>query len=201
MRFIAALSLFFATLLSGCALKGVVVEKRFRPVACTDTLGTAGIYNFQLRDAQGIIHSQMVTPGVFALYEVGDYFDDLGAPPVHDGKDYRAPVRLNPPQFQQMPYDAVPDLDVPIRPRPLRTRKPAPLRSEATTSSASREVAPHKPHHSSKTAQKKHRRSTRTAANSAKRKHSTAARKHKKKSAKVAKARKHSTAKKIASNR
>ncbi|MEP6685772.1 MAG: hypothetical protein ABJB22_03265, partial [Verrucomicrobiota bacterium] len=66
-----------AALLTGCALQGVVVEKNFRPFPFVDSVGMDAIYKFKLRDPQGHICSQMVTPEVFAQYEVGDYFNDL----------------------------------------------------------------------------------------------------------------------------
>ncbi len=211
MRFTTVLSLCLAAFLSGCAIQGVVVEKRFRPLPFSDSLGVDGIYNFQLRDAQGLIHSQMVTPGVFALYEVGDYFDDLGTPPMHDGKDggkdYRAPVRLMPPQFQPAPQpeDAVPYINVPIRPRPLRTRKTHGVDSSATTRTPSREIATAKKTRSSvRTVQKKHRHVKKSATVAKKHKrskkssHTASAHRHKKKSAKVTKTHKRSTSKKIA---
>ena len=48
------------------------------------------MFTFLLRNRQGTVHSQMVTPEVFARYRVGDYFNDQQAPPAHsdstDGK-------------------------------------------------------------------------------------------------------------------
>ncbi|MDP9254423.1 MAG: hypothetical protein M3O66_05735 [Verrucomicrobiota bacterium] len=93
-------------LLSGCAFQGVIVEKRFRPLPFPDSLGVDGMYNFQLRDRAGQIHSQMVTPEVFSLYEVGDYFDDLQPPPSTGGKDLKA-VRPAPVEWDQLPYQPV----------------------------------------------------------------------------------------------
>ena len=66
-----------ATLLAGCAIQGVIVKKNARPLPFIDSLGMDGIYKFKLRDQQGHIWSQMVTPEVFAQYQLGDYFNDL----------------------------------------------------------------------------------------------------------------------------
>ena len=45
------------------------------------------MYNFQLRDTTGQVHSQMVTADVFGSYRKGDYFNDLQSPPAHDDKE------------------------------------------------------------------------------------------------------------------
>ena len=66
-------------LLSSCAYQGTIVEKRFRPLPFSASLGMDAMYNFQLRDSTQQIHSQMVTPDVFASYRAGDYFNDLQA--------------------------------------------------------------------------------------------------------------------------
>jgi hypothetical protein len=103
-------SLLVATLLTGCAFEGVVVEKRSRPLPDSSMIGTEGVYSFAfrgptgtsrppitvpnpqfwtetngmytflLRDQQGDVHSQMVTAEVFARYRVGDYFNDRQPP-------------------------------------------------------------------------------------------------------------------------
>lgn len=73
--------------LSGCAYQGVLVEKRFRPLPFSESLGVDAMYNFQLRDNTGQVHSQMVTPEVFASYRAGDYFSDLQSPPPHVDKE------------------------------------------------------------------------------------------------------------------
>lgn len=96
-----------AALFSGCAYEGVIVEKRFRPAPFYDSMGIDGIYKFQLRDASGQIHSQMVTPDVFASYEVGDYFNDLQAPPARGSKDFKSVPAPPPPEMNQVPYQPV----------------------------------------------------------------------------------------------
>jgi hypothetical protein len=103
MRFTIMVYLAAATLLSGCAFEGVIVEKRSRPLPFPDSLGVDGIYDFQLRDRAGQIHSQMVIPEVFSLYEAGDYFDDLQPPPSTGGKDLKT-VRPAPVEWDQLPY-------------------------------------------------------------------------------------------------
>lgn len=70
-------NLLFAT---GCAYEGTVVRKEFHPLPFSDSLGIAGFYYFDLRDRDGILHHQMVTPEVFAQYRVGGYFNDLAQP-------------------------------------------------------------------------------------------------------------------------
>jgi hypothetical protein len=103
----AIIAYFLATALcSGCAYEGVIVEKRFRPLPFPDSLGVDAMYNFQLRDSVGKIHSQMVTANVFASYRVGDYFNDLQLPPSREDKEIEgfapAPRELN-----QGPYQPV----------------------------------------------------------------------------------------------
>ncbi len=107
-----------ALLLSGCAFEGTIVEKRSRQIPDASMIGTEGVhsfvfrgptgtsrlpigvpkpqfwtetngmYTFLLRDQQGRVHSQMVTPEVYARCREGDYFNDRGPackPP--DSKD------------------------------------------------------------------------------------------------------------------
>jgi hypothetical protein len=95
-----------ATLLSSCAYEGVIVEKRFRPLPFPDSLGVDAIYNFQLRDSVGQIHSQMVTADVFANYRVGDYFNDLQTPPSHGDKQMKG-FRPTPLEMNEGPYQPV----------------------------------------------------------------------------------------------
>lgn len=66
----------FALLLGSCAYEGAIVQKEFRPLPFTDSLGVDGIYTFKLRDRDGYVHSQMVTADVFARYALGSYFKD-----------------------------------------------------------------------------------------------------------------------------
>jgi hypothetical protein len=97
MRLFVLPQLLIAALLSGCALQGVVVEKRYRPFPFYDSVGMDGIYKFILRDAEGNVCSQMVTPEVFYQYRVGDYFNDLApARPIRrDMEDFET-VQLIP---------------------------------------------------------------------------------------------------------
>ncbi len=62
--------------LGGGGLQGVVVEKTFKPLPLSHSLGMDGIYRLELRGAGGKISRQMVSQEVFAAYEVGDPFDD-----------------------------------------------------------------------------------------------------------------------------
>ena len=98
-------------LLSGCAFQGTIVEKRSRLRPDSSMIGTEGTnsfvfrgpggsliepnsissanywnetggsYKFLIRDQAGNVRSQLVTPEVFLRYNVGDYFNDMGAPP------------------------------------------------------------------------------------------------------------------------
>jgi hypothetical protein len=111
----------------GCAFEGTIVEKRswlrpdasmigtegvysfvFRGPTGTSRLPitvpnpqfwteTSGSYKFLLRDQQGHVHSQLVTPEVFARCQVGDYFNDRGPACAHsdskDSKNFTAVVR------------------------------------------------------------------------------------------------------------
>ena len=109
----------------GCAFEGTIVEKysRLRPDA--SMIGTEGVhsfvfrgptgtsrppvgvpnpqfwtessgsYKFLLRDQQGNVRSQLVTPEVFARCRVGDYFNDRGpACAPSDAKDSKATVAV-----------------------------------------------------------------------------------------------------------
>lgn len=108
MRFHLLASSLIATLLSGCAFEGTIVEKPSRQMPDASMIGTEGaysfvfrgptgtsrppvgvpnpqfwtetngMYSFLLRDQQGNVHSQMVTAEVFARCQVGDYFNDRG---------------------------------------------------------------------------------------------------------------------------
>ncbi len=80
MRFNLFIGLVSILILSSCAYEGTVVRKDFRELPFSESLGIEAIYHFELRDRAGQIHSQMVTPQVFAAYEVGDYFNDLQLP-------------------------------------------------------------------------------------------------------------------------
>ena len=80
MRFNLFICLISVLILSSCAYEGTVVRKDFRELPFSESLGIEAIYHFKLRDRSGQIHSQMVTPQVFAAYEVGDYFNDLQLP-------------------------------------------------------------------------------------------------------------------------
>jgi hypothetical protein len=93
-------------LVSSCAYQGTIVEKRFRPLPFSASLGVDAMYNFQLRDSTQQIHSQMVTPDVFASYRAGDYFDDLQAPPARDDKELEG-FRLPPGEMGEGPYQPV----------------------------------------------------------------------------------------------
>ena len=75
-------------LLSGCANQGTVVRKDYRELPFLYSLGVEGIYRFEVRDRDGHIRDQMVSPEVFANYQEGDYFNDLAAPPSR----WRAPT-------------------------------------------------------------------------------------------------------------
>ena len=106
------------TMLAGCAFEGTIVEKCSRQSPDSSMIGTEGTdsfvfrgptgtsrppitvpnpqfwtedngrYSFLLRDQHGNVHSQMVTPEVFARYRVGDYFNDQQPPPeASEAKD------------------------------------------------------------------------------------------------------------------
>ncbi len=114
MRFTIIICFAASTLFCGCAYEGVIVEKRFRPVPFSESLGVDAIYNFQLRDSAGQIHSQMVTADVFAWYNVGEYFNDLQPRPMSaGGKDFKeiqqpaAPVEMNQAPFRPQVYKPV----------------------------------------------------------------------------------------------
>jgi hypothetical protein len=76
------LCLVLAVSLSGCAFQGVVVEKKAEPSPFYHSVGIDGSYSFMLRDSAGIVRRQIVTPDVFVLYDIGDYFNDLQPGPT-----------------------------------------------------------------------------------------------------------------------
>ena len=106
MRRNIVICLALVVLVSGCAYQGTIVEKRFRPLPFSASLGVDAMYNFQLRDNTQQIHSQMVTPDVFASYRAGDYFNDLESPPAHDEKELEG-FRLLPREMDEGPYQPV----------------------------------------------------------------------------------------------
>ncbi len=154
--FIVCLGL-LAAFVSGCAYQGVIVAKRSHAAPFPNSLGIDGIYDFDLRDAAGQVHSQMVPPYVFFAYDVGDYFNDMAAPPVHRGKNLQAPPAPVEEELQEPP--------VPYGPEPLRTRKPTdrPYHPVRTTtvhhhSHAARIAQNHHRKHRSRIAQTHHRK-------------------------------------------
>ena len=149
-----------AAFLSGCAYQGVIAEKRFRPIPFSDSLGLDAMYNFQLRDTTGQVHSQMVTPDVFATYRVGDYFNDLQPPPAQGEKELQG-FRPSRREIDEGPYQPVRVMLI----QPLQ-KKPAP------------KIAAHSPRHVHKT--------VKTASLHHRSKHTPRIAHHKKKRAKVA---------------
>ena len=63
--------------LSSCAHQGVIVDKTSREYPFSESIGVGGSFAFLLKDSTGAIHRQLVTPEVFARYEIGQYFNDL----------------------------------------------------------------------------------------------------------------------------
>lgn len=91
---------------------------------------TSGKYAFYLRDRQGNARWQLVTPEVFARYQVGDYFNDLQSP---------APSRDK--------YDASDSKTV--QPVIHHRRTTAQLRHNAHPRRSHRALAKHRRHHRS----------------------------------------------------
>ncbi|MDQ6625620.1 MAG: hypothetical protein M3Y69_05695 [Verrucomicrobiota bacterium] len=81
---VAAL-LTLCALLGSCAYQGVVVDKSARELPFSETVGAPGSFAFMLRDSTGAVHRQLVTPEVFASYNVGDFFSDLQPAPTQHG--------------------------------------------------------------------------------------------------------------------
>lgn len=77
MRFQFLVCLASAASLFGCAYEGVIVQKESNELPLYHSLGVDGSYRFSLRDSAGVLHRQIVTPEVFARYEIGDHFNDL----------------------------------------------------------------------------------------------------------------------------
>ena len=57
------------------AVRGVVVQKTFQPGPFSQSLGTEGVYKFEVRDEHRKVHRQLVSREVFLAYEIGDQFD------------------------------------------------------------------------------------------------------------------------------
>lgn len=88
MRTNILLALCLAFAVTGCARRGVLVDKRLKPSPFAYSAGVDGIYTFLLRDERGRVHSQMVPAEVFARYDVGDYFDDRQPAPARQESGY-----------------------------------------------------------------------------------------------------------------
>jgi hypothetical protein len=81
MRFSLAAVVVSCGLLASCAYQGVIVDKSAREMPFGLSNGVNGSFAFMLKDNAGTVHRQLVTPDVFARYEVGDYFNDMQAGP------------------------------------------------------------------------------------------------------------------------
>lgn len=112
MRFATFFLLITGLLLAGCAPQGTILRKEFRPLPFSESLGIPGIFRFELRDREGHIRSQMVTPEVFAQYEVGEYFNDREKPKFR-GETPGRPEGLPQPVLRPRPLQ---DYGTPYRP-------------------------------------------------------------------------------------
>ncbi|MGH8095184.1 MAG: hypothetical protein ACREIF_17240 [Chthoniobacterales bacterium] len=56
-------------------VRGIIVNKTFRPTSLSGSLGADGIYKLEVRDERNAIHHQMVPRSVFFAYQIGDQFD------------------------------------------------------------------------------------------------------------------------------
>ncbi len=115
MRFAISVFLTIGLLLAGCAPQGTILRKEFRPLPFSESLGIPGIFRFELRDREGHIRSQMVTPEVFARYEVGEYFNDSEKPAFRRQPPGR-PEELPPPVLRPRPLE---NYGTPYRPMRL----------------------------------------------------------------------------------
>ncbi|MEO5753177.1 MAG: hypothetical protein ABIR38_00530 [Chthoniobacterales bacterium] len=80
MRLALVICLAAALLFSSCAHEGTIVRKAVRALPFAGSLGIEAIFRFEVRDREGHIHRQVVTPEVYARYKVGDYFNDRERP-------------------------------------------------------------------------------------------------------------------------
>ncbi len=85
-----------AAFLTGCAVEGVVVEKNSRPLPFFDSVGMDGVYKLKLRDSQGNISSQMVTPEVFAQVPESATISTISRPPCDRMFKRQTSERRNP---------------------------------------------------------------------------------------------------------
>lgn len=88
------LLLTLSAFLSSGGLHGVVVKKTFKPLPLSHSLGVDGIYRLELRDQENKVHRQMVSREIFALYDVGDDFDDRVTPAEVRSRKQAARARL-----------------------------------------------------------------------------------------------------------
>lgn len=95
--------------LNSCAHQGVIVDKTARDYPFSLSTGVGGSFAFMLKDSTGAIHRQLVTPDVYARYEVGEYFNDLQPAPIRqqqqqrsDGKTMLTAMKRTPAKARQL---------------------------------------------------------------------------------------------------
>ena len=98
-----------SALLSDGAAHGVLVNKIYRPAPDSHALGVDGTYEFQLRDQDNRIQTQIVTSQIFFSCEIGDEFN-AGSEKTEETQE-RDPVSEKRITHADLPQDALPETE------------------------------------------------------------------------------------------
>lgn len=144
-------------LLGSCAYQGVVVDKTSRDLPFSETVGTPGSFAFMLRDSTGAVHRQLVTPEVYASYNVGDFFSDLQPAPTQHGNTAEDKVVLTASRTMAPQHTAVATVRVPKATTKIASTPKT--KSSSKVASASSAKKSHKSHRSVATKHRTHKKS------------------------------------------
>ena len=144
-------------LLGSCAYQGVVVDKSARDLPFSETIGTPGSFAFMLRDSTGAVHRQLVTPEVYASYNVGDFFSDLQPAPTQHGNPAEDKVVLTASRTMARQHSAIATAHAPKATAKLASHAKA--KSSSKVASASSHKKSHKAHQSVAAKHRAHKKS------------------------------------------
>ncbi|MFN2476354.1 MAG: hypothetical protein ABR526_08450 [Chthoniobacterales bacterium] len=144
-------------LLGSCAYQGVVVDKSARDLPFSETVGAAGSFAFMLKDSTGAVHRQLVTPEVYASYNVGDFFSDLQPAPTQHGNVAEDKVVLTASRETPQRHTAVAKMQPPKATAKLASKKKAKSISKVAGSSSAKKS--HKSHRSVAAKHRTHKKS------------------------------------------
>ena len=157
MHFRFATLIVAGALLGSCAYQGVVVDKSARELPFSETVGTPGSFAFMLRDSTGAVHRQLVTPEVFASYNVGDFFNDLQPAPTQHGNAAEDKVVLTASRSMPQQHRAIVKVHSPKATAKLASNAKA--KSSSKVASISPTKKSHKSHHRVATKHRTHKKS------------------------------------------